>query len=227
MGGMFFLRQYLVHQSVSPPTGTAMSNLSALRRATVVAVTTLLAAATAGAQTTYTWLGTEGTQSPRVNRNGIASNHLNAPKAYPGNIGTGTHLFRTFSFVNTSAQSQAFFVDMIDGGPTGTGAEVFFVAYLNVFNPLNLSQNYLGDAGSSCVILACFPGAADFSVLVGGNQTVVLNVHRVPTGTAAGGTFTFNAGFGPATVVPEPSTYALLATGLAGLATVARRRRRA
>jgi hypothetical protein len=161
-----------------------------------------------------------------VNRNGIASNHLNAPKAYPGNIGAGTHLFRTFSFVNTSAQSQAFFFDMIDGGPQGTGGEVFFVAYLNAFNPLNLSQNYLGDAGSSCVVLGCSL-AGDFSVLVGGNQTVVLNVHRVPTGTAAGGTFTFNAGFGPATVVPEPSTYALLATGLAGLATVARRRRRA
>jgi hypothetical protein len=30
----------------------------------------------------------------------------------------------------------------------------------------------------------------------------------------------------PATVVPEPSTYALMATGLAGLAAVARRRRR-
>jgi hypothetical protein len=203
-----------------------MSNLTALRRATVVAVTTLLAAATAGAQTTYTWLGIEPTQSPRVNRNGVASSHLNAPKAYPGNLGAGTHLFRTFSFVNASAQSQAFFVDMIDGGAIGTGGEVFFVAYLNVFNPLNLSQNYLGDAGSSCVILGCSL-AGDFSVLVGGNQTVVLNVHRVPTGTAAGGTFTFNTSFGPATVVPEPSTYALLATGLAGLAAVARRRRRA
>jgi hypothetical protein len=203
-----------------------MSNRSTLRRATVVAFTSLVAAATAGAQTTYTWLGTESTQSPRVLRNGLASNHLNAPKAFPGTSGAGTHLFRTFSFVNTSAQSQAFFFDMIDGGPTGTGAEVFFVAYLNVFNPLNLSQNYLGDAGGSCVVLAC-GSAADFSVLVGGNQTVVLNVHRVLTGTAAGGTFTFNTSFGPATVVPEPSTYALLATGLASLGAVARRRRKA
>ncbi len=52
-----------------------------------------------------------------------------------------------------------------------------------------------------------------------GNYNMTLSVIRNAAGTTIGGAFI------RATVVPEPSTYALLATGLISLVVVARRRR--
>jgi hypothetical protein len=191
-------------------------------------------AASASAQTTYTWTGTEAVQTLRVLRDGTPSSHLAAPKAFPGTAGSGTYGFANFSFTNTTAFTNAFLVDVL-GAAGGDAAQVntFFVAYAGSFNPANIAQNYLGDSGSSCngpfvATVSCSNGANPiaFSVNVAAGQTVVLNLSRVSNTNTANTTVTFNARFqNPTVVVPEPSTYALMATGLIGLVGIARRRR--
>lgn len=139
-------------------------------------------------------------------------------------------------------------VGLTDPNGSVNNAQVLFAAYSNSFNPIDLSQNYLGDAGGSCVLLGAglCTGLTPFSVLVGAGQTVVLNISKVIAkgpvrppavqgiegelsfADVAGATVSFNANFTDVgTTVPEPSTYALMAFGLAGMGVVARRRRRA
>lgn len=201
-----------------------MPTTSRIRRFAAAAFVAVACAAPAAAQITFTWTGNEATMNPRIVRDGNPSSHLNPPKAFPGLTSSGDFLYRVFAFTNGSAVARPFYVDAIAGEGDILQRNIFIVAYRGAFNPSNLAENYLGDAGVSCNTLLCGSGG-DFSILLGAGETVVLNLHRVNSGTAPGGSFTFSAGFDAPSVVPEPSTYALTAAGLAGLGVIARRRR--
>ena len=164
--------------------------------------------------TTYTFTGAEPTMGLRITRNGVVSTFA-TPKPFPGTIG-GSFPYVTFTFLNPFGNPTPFFVAQT---PTGsTALNPFFSVYASSFDPSNLALNYLGDAGESCST-TCIP----FSVLAPiGNVLVVVN--KVTPNDAS--TFSFETSFAP-TAVPEPASIVLLATGLAAMAVVAGRRRRA
>jgi hypothetical protein len=193
---------------------------SALRSLTTALVVVCAAASTAGAQNVYTWTGTEPTMANRLLRDGTPSVQ-GTLKPFPGTLG-GPVSFTTFSFTNTSAATQTFSAQFL--GETG-GLAPFFSLYLSAFNPSNLAAGYLGDSGNSCGSTPC-TAATQFFVDVLAGQSVVLVANSVGAQPFAGATFTWTGGFAAQNVVPEPSTYALMATGLVSLAGVARRRRR-
>ena len=163
--------------------------------------------------TTYTFTGAEPTMALRLTRNGVVST-FPIVKAFPGTNGGGPFAYVTFSFLNPFGDPTPFFVAP---SPTGSTAfNPFFSVYAGSFDPSNLALNYLGDDGLSCE--TCAP----FSVLAPtGNVLVVVN--KVTPNDAS--TFSFVTSFEP-TAVPEPTSVALLATGLAAMTLVAGRRRR-
>jgi hypothetical protein len=164
--------------------------------------------------TTYTFTGAEPTMGLRLVRNGVVSTFA-TPKPFPGTIGTGPFPYVTFTFLNPFADPTPFFV-----APTPTGSTAFnpfFSIYAGSFDPSNLALNYLGDDGLSCETCAPFSVLAPTgNVLVVANKVLATDVS----------TFSFVTSFEP-TAVPEPASVVLLATGLAAMAAVAGRRRRA
>ena len=194
---------------------------SILRSLTTAVLVLASAASTASAQNLYTWTGTEPTMANRLFRNGAPSVQ-GTLKAFPG-TSAGPVRYTTFSFTNSSSATQTFSAQFF--GETG-GFLPFFSLYLSSFDPANLTAGYLGDSGSSCLGTPC-DSPTQFFVDVLAGQSVVLVANSVGNLPTSGATFTWDGGFAAQNVVPEPSTYALMATGLLSLAGVARRRRAA
>jgi hypothetical protein len=131
------------------------------------------------------WPSTHGAQTDRVFRDGFPSTCA-VPKAYPGTTVAGPKAFDRYEFVNGGG----------DGNPAtcititmNTGCTndsfLFVVAYLNSFNPADVSQNYLGDIGSS-------PNpTGQFSVMVPAGQKLILVVSQV-FGTPCATPYTLN-----------------------------------
>jgi hypothetical protein len=200
-----------------------MSRWSTLGAFATLALTVLAPPRTTAAQVTVThfWNGTELVSAARVTRNQIGSNYLAPPKAFPGIEFGFEYRFHTFDFVNPFNTTAAFLISNV--GSTDDGAHP--VAYLGSMNMFELATGYLGDSGYSCHAFYC-SSIAEFSVLVPANATVQVATFRPNGGAAPGGGFAYTADWKQvATVVPEPSTYALVATGLVVLLTVQRRRR--
>ena len=113
-------------------------------------------------------------------------------------------------------------IDIATGGVELTAGQAF-VAFLSVGGTANAEGRFVVDWGTHFD-----------NPYAGGRNVLQLSPVDAPRWTTQAWTgfadddlhfaFAFNS---DANVVPEPSTYVLLATGLAGLATVARRRRRA
>jgi hypothetical protein len=89
---------------------------------------------------------TTGTQTNRINRNGIIPTCAH-PKTFPGIIGSGPTTFDDFAFTNTATTPTC--VQVSYRAVTGEGAAIFSVAYLGSFNPADITQNWLSDAGLS------------------------------------------------------------------------------
>ncbi len=184
-------------------------------------VASVFVVAAASAQTTTTWSGLEPTMTSRLFRDGSPSVPGTA-NPFPGTVDEPDGVsYQTFTFVNPNATASNFFAGFL----RASALLPFFSLYLGSFDAGNLAANYLGDSGNSCIGAVSCNAVTEFGVTVAGNATVVLVANTVDFPAEGGETFVWQQRWAPATVVPEPSTYALLATGFVALVAVARRRR--
>ena len=121
-----------------------------------------------GAQAAITVNGTLDPSDPsipgggRLFRDAIVST-CGAAKAFPGTTGVGTaYGYKTTTAFNNAAETCI--TVNVDQGTCNTNA--FTTAYLGTFNPNDLSQNYLGDQGSSLT--------GPFSFMAPANSQIVL-----------------------------------------------------
>ena len=135
--------------------------------------------------------------------------------AWDGTKATGPALYTSSDHsANASTSFQRY--DFATGGVPLVGGQQY-VAFLFADFPGANATNDLGYAGNAY-------SAGDFFYLNAGS-----NFSAVTTSawTDYGGDLAFAAAFAPSVTTPEPSTTALVAAGVAGLAGVVRRRRRA
>ena len=95
-----------------------------------------------------TYPGTSGMQTGRIARRAPASTCA-APKEFPGlNATDGSRAYDAYTLTNPSSTDACTTVTYtLTGG--GAGAGLLAVAYLNSFDPSNISANYLADMGQS------------------------------------------------------------------------------
>jgi hypothetical protein len=128
-------------------------------------------------------------------RDGIPST-CGVQKAFPGTSTPGNHQYDAYEY-HTCANS----------GPTcvtvtlsaANGVNLFSAAYLGTFNPANLAQNYIADAGGSNTTVSY-----SFN-LPAGPQTFTVVVEDVPVGAASNSPYTLSvsgACVGTCPVVP-------------------------
>lgn len=134
------------------------------------------------------------TQADRIGRGGVPSSC--AGKASPGGgfTATGPHYYQTYNFTNDGGAPACFTVT-INAGLGGPG-DIESVAYLNTYDPANISTNYLGDSGisglgttvGSASYSFTVPALSNFVVVVetSGNATAGGNASSVFSGTVSG-----------------------------------------
>ena len=136
-----------------------------------------------------------------------------APRAFPGySAGSGFH-YRTHTFRNASA-SPACVTVRVDAGACTSGNFIHVSAYLNSFNPANITQNYLANIGTSPFPVKEF----SFTVPAGAKVVLVVNESTANSGcpgyqiveNAPGAVQTFVQNFdgGPAPALPAGFTAA-------------------
>ncbi|MGB7922170.1 MAG: hypothetical protein WCF57_02875 [Pyrinomonadaceae bacterium] len=114
--------------------------------------------------------GDSQTANGRLGRDGSPSSC--AGKTCPGPLGAGGRSYDTHTFVNDGGVDACVSVDVA----SACGATIFAAAYLTSFNPADLCQNYLGDAGSSSTMM-------HFEVTVPAGATVVVVIMEANAGT--------------------------------------------
>ena len=92
-----------------------------------------------------TLVNTDNTAVSRLGRNGIVS-ACGSPKGCPGAFDANARFYDSYTFQNTSAVTECLTINL-DASSCNTA--LLAAAYLDTFNPANLCQNYLGDAGGS------------------------------------------------------------------------------
>ena len=120
---------------------------------------------------TYQLTTSDATQADRIGRDGRPSNC--AGKASPGGGFPGTHYYKTFTFTNTSGAARCYTVT-INAAINGPG-DIESVAYDQVYDPTNISTNYLGDTGISGLGTTVGTATYSFTVPAGHNFVIVVN----------------------------------------------------
>ncbi len=108
-------------------------------------------------------------QHNQISRNSVVAS-CGSPKNFPGSTG-GIFPYDVYEFTNTSASDACVTVLLT------ASCDVQVVVYLNAFNPLDITTNYLGDSGAStasgsqsCSVIV--PAGAKFLVTVNGITTL-------------------------------------------------------
>ncbi len=200
---------------------------------TLLAAAVLASAANAQATDLYTGTMTLTAASPqqlgRLTRSGIPSD-WSVTKAYPGVTSPASSFAYTTLTLDLPAIAASLgftYAPYIQISIDSASANTFFSGYANVYDPVNPATNYLGDAGSSG---NPFPGDPRFfQLVIPSTQKLVLVMNESVT---AGG-LNLPAGilveafrdtlYTNLSAVPEPTTGAMLALGIATLAAMRRR----
>lgn len=116
------------------------------------------------------WPAAIDTQTGRLFRNAQAAD-CNTPKPVPSVEDSGTSFqYDAYTFLNPSLASACVTVN----ATAGAANQLLMAAYLDRFNPNNVQENYLGDAGNS-------NQSRSFSFTVPGRRSFVVVVSRVNT----------------------------------------------
>jgi hypothetical protein len=119
---------------------------------------------------TDSFVGSEPTMTERLFRDAIASQCTNPPKSFPGTVSTDENIYKTHTYTNIGDLDACVTVNF-NVGTCAEGFDVFASAYLDAFDPNDLSLNYLGDLGSSIT--------QPFQFIVPANRTFVLVTNTV------------------------------------------------
>jgi hypothetical protein len=117
------------------------------------------------------------TQPNRIFRNGVPSDCTNRP--FPGTNADPSPVNRRYdqyTYTNTSASPACIRVTF-----RADNAGIHSVAYLGAYNPANISQNYLGDAGAAYTANTF----ASYSFTVPAGATYVVVMHEITPNTPA------------------------------------------
>jgi hypothetical protein len=120
---------------------------------------------------TYQLTTSDATQADRIGRDSRPSDC--GGKASPGGGFPGTHYYKTFSFTNTSGASRCYSVTI--NAALGGPADIESVAYDQVYDPTNISTNYLGDTGITGLGTTVGTATYSFTVPAGHNFVIVVN----------------------------------------------------
>ena len=121
------------------------------------------------------------TQADRMGRNQVPSPC--SGKAAPGGGFPGTKYYKTYNFTNTSGAARCYTVTI--NAELGGPGDIQSVAYDQVYDPANLTANYLGDSGVSGLGTTVDQASYSFVVPAGNNFVVVVNT----TGTTESSNF--------------------------------------
>ncbi|MEO5721508.1 MAG: dockerin type I domain-containing protein [Chthoniobacterales bacterium] len=123
----------------------------------------------------------DATQADRVGRNQVPSTC--AGKAPPGGGFPGTKYYKTYTFTNTSGAPRCYTVTI--NAALGGPGDIQSVAYDQVYDPANLSANYLGDSGISGLGTTVDQATYSFTVPAQHDFVIVVNT----TGTTESSPF--------------------------------------
>lgn len=167
-------------------------------------------------------LTTDPTHTPRITRDGVSS-LCGIAKVYPGDFGSANFHYKSYNVQNTSASPECVTFNLTNLDPNSLN-QVHLVAYAGSFNPANISQNYLGDTGSSSLS----GSVVTMSVTIPANTTVVIVATEPTANTVFTADFTIDvisANCGSilktieiakdgVSVYPNPTTSVLFVSGM-------------
>ena len=165
------------------------------------------------------------TQLGRPSRNNVQQT-WNGDEPFPGIINTTTrYAYQTYTF-SASLFVGANWIEITAFDTLSSNAD-FVSAYASSYNPASPTTGWLGDAGYTGNYFGTDARYFDVFVPFGQNLTLVVNdtaVAGLNDPIAIDVSAYGDNAYGDAVPTPEPSTLITLGTGLAGIATIARRK---